>query len=273
MGVTASWLEIGASVSAAMPVKYRARAIAPGIEYAAIIPNEIRVALAQDVLNTDDSGLYFSFPGLAGSYFDTPSAPKNKITGDMTFVALVAPDVWATGNPQTILGKRSSTNNFTCYNFRVGDGGEIEVQHALSGNGTLGNSLGDQSGTPLPSLGAVNGQPMWIKADMVTDDHQGNSSVTFWKSTNGLVWTAAGQQIARGMTGPGFDADIPLELGTHNLGTLFPFKGKIFYAAIHNGVNGPLVVQARPRQFAGTGFQSATGETWTQHGTASVAHT
>lgn len=46
MRASASWLDIGASASAALPAHIRARYIAPGVMYAAVVSNEIRVALA-----------------------------------------------------------------------------------------------------------------------------------------------------------------------------------------------------------------------------------
>lgn len=89
----------------------------------------------------------------------------------------------------------------------------------------------------------------------------------------GIGWTQLGTDQTLVAGSAPFDSSSLLEVGAFDTGTRFPLAGRIEYAELRNGVDGPVVSVFWPRGDADPGdtsWVSRKGETWTLNGTASV---
>jgi YD repeat-containing protein len=204
--------------------------------------------------------------GVSGVYASTPDSPVNSIIGDIELVAKVAPDSW-TGSFQHIIAKRSTNNQ--SYALRIAPSGQLEI---VKGSASGGTTVWIVASASAPSL--VAGQAKWVKGRIDVDNGAGGAVISFWASDDGLAWTSIGSSTVAGAAGPMFDGTNPLEIGSAFNGTDRPFKGKIYYADIRNGIDGPIIAKFDPAMdapaAASTSFRSSTGEVWTLSGVASI---
>lgn len=142
--------------------------------------------------------------------------------------------------------------------FRKSGSGNLKF--AWSSNGS---SVAVESNSSVGGLYVV-GQKSYVRVTLDTDDGSGSRVTRFYKSLDaGVTWNLE-QTITVPSVVPIFDTESLLTIGMRGGGAYF--SGKIHYAELRNGIDGPVVarfdpsVDARPGD---TSFVSSTGETWT----------
>lgn len=194
--------------------------------------------------------LRLSLPGVAGNYASTPDAAANKITGDMTVIALVAMTDWTPAADMRVLCKRNAT---TSYDFFVTTLGRPSFYD--------GSTTFNASASPT----IADGAPLYLKWDVDVDNGAGGKTITFSTSPDGLTWAALGTPVSSGTAGALTDTTNILTVGAFSNGTTSPFGGKISSVKVLNGIGGALAVDFNPNLAAlgATSFGGRTGETWT----------
>jgi hypothetical protein len=206
-------------------------------------------------------------PGVAGSYFSTPSNANLLLTGDMTIVQ----EVTNTALPNGASGRLQ-------YKFVGGAAGWA----FLLSTGTLSyvsvgtNSINVQSTATLPATILAN-QKFYVKVICDVDNGSAQSSVTFWYSTDGTNWTQLG--TARTTAGVHIRAtnSDQVSVGMHGDGTTGPWSGNIYRSRTYSDITETnLVLDFNPNNLAGDGIEGgqwasdATGEIWTINGNAAI---
>ena len=197
--------------------------------------------------------------GVAGNYFITPSAPGNRITGNIEIVTHNKLDDWSSVT-QSLFTKLQNAGQY-CYQLYLTGGGFPVFRYST--NGTALVSATSSNGVPFS-----NGAEGWLKVSY--DATSGDTK--FYQGTDGTNWTQLGttQTIASGAI---FDGTDSVKVGT--------FVGLGYYASVANAISGtPLTSNATPTQVfqasdyplsGGSTFaSSATGETWTINGGATI---
>ncbi|KKN66548.1 hypothetical protein LCGC14_0470820, partial [marine sediment metagenome] len=231
-------------------------------------------------LSTLDSGVAL-LPGAAGDNLSTPSAPANRITGDIDIRTLVALFDYTPAANNTLIAKAQDTNNRS-YWLEVGNTAALKLVH--SPDGTSGNQIVTSS---TIATGIAAGTVIWFRATMDVDDGAGNHVVIFYTSTDDVAdsadvttWTQLGATVTIVGTTSIYDSASPVEIGGLFLGSIQVSAGKVYRAQIFNGIDGTLVVDFNPSDAdAGvaidtdTWTSSTTGEVWTVNGDAFVNNT
>jgi len=202
---------------------------------------------------------YLSLPGTAGNYASTPDSAAVSITGDIDIRVRVAADSWRPGVSKTFTGKVKNTTN-RAYFFDMDSVGRLSL--ITSPDGTAGNQ---RQGLLTVATGFEAGSIHWIRVTLDVDDGAGNRIYMFYTSEDGRVWTQLGSTITTAGITSIVDNDSPVEVGALFEGTIQNFSGRIYYAELRNGINGPVVAvfNPSPGDKDKTSITASTGEVWT----------
>lgn len=214
-----------------------------------------------------DDGLGIArLPGVAGSYFSTPDAAANSITGDLTLECeLAAPD-WTPSTTQCLIAKSVDAGNQISFYFRFGATGFLTLTWSPTGAGGGAAIVA----TATAAISASDGTALAVKAALDVDNDAGGYSVRFYTSPDRQTWTQLGDTV----TGVGatsvFNSTSPIEIGSRNAGADDFVTGVIRYAKIYSGST--LVADFNPNDWeSGSTFPSSTtGEEWTLNGGAQI---
>lgn len=196
---------------------------------------------------------YLSLPGTAGNYASTPDSAAVSITGDVDIRVRVAMEDWTPRTEIALIGKyRNATPVDRSYLLTISDTSIMRL-YVSTDNVTL------ISAESLP-LGFIDGSVHWVRAtrDAATGEFR------FFTSEDGQTWTQISATTLE--AGAIYDGATPVEIGSFNSGGTYYWPGKIYYAEIRNGIDGPVVARFDPAndaQHGSTTFVSSTGETWT----------
>lgn len=200
-----------------------------------------------------------SLPGVYGNYAETPDSPAVSITGDIDIRIRLAMTDWTPAGVQVLLMK-SATNNNSFRTF-ISTNGRPRFDYSVDGvNFVILNA------TAAPSV--ADGAALGIRISVDVNDGAGNHVVKFWTSTdfgpaNPGTWTQLGSTVTNAGTISLFDGTAPLRLGDRDN----PLAGKVYYAELRNGIDGPVVARFDPAGDADPGdtsfTSSQTGEVWT----------
>ncbi|MCD6056572.1 MAG: hypothetical protein K0R44_44 [Thermomicrobiales bacterium] len=182
-----------------------------------------------EVLGYSDG--YVDFPGIAGNYLSTPDAALWDILGDVTFIARIAPDNWATGGLQTIVAKRSGATQHS-YRFFVNFDGTL-----LLNTTPTGLDAATITATSTAPVAAAPGEWMWVAVSLDVADGA-NRTTKFWVSADAPEpsWTQLGATISIAGNTTIFNSTSPVEVGSNNAGLNNLFAGKISHVYVRAGI-------------------------------------
>ena len=209
-----------------------------------------------------------SLPGVAGSYFSTPDAAANRITGDIDIRAYVRMDDWTPAAETSIVSKTDGANQKS-YLLTVESSGSVRFYYSTSGTGAY---KGNSSNAPNTF---ANGTAHWIRATYAVA-----GTLHFYTSEDGSIWTELGTAPAI-TAGAIKDGTSEVEMGVGEAHSFGPLSGNIYRAQIYNGIGptnvtpsgtGTLAVDFNPNDSttAQTWTSATTGEVWTTNGAAKV---
>jgi hypothetical protein len=196
-----------------------------------------------------------SVSGNAGNYASTPDSPANSITGDIDIRVQATLTDWTPVVPNLLVAKAAGSNS---YQFYVNNSGSLVLQTSADGSTWVSST---SSTTPVVS----DGQPLWVRAARDVNNGASGSTTRFYTSPDGTTWNQLGtDQINPGITTIINTAD-GLEVGSNYGGGFNNLDGAIGYAAVHNGINGPVAAAFEPSRatLSTTSWNASTGETWT----------
>jgi hypothetical protein len=218
----------------------------------------------EDILN--EAGLlpaHLFLPGTAGNYASTPDSAAVSITGDIDIrVGVSATDV--TDNQMLICKYVGGTGDQGPYLQLVG-------LIPFFGYSIASGSQRDIQATA--NLSWSNGDILYIRATLDIDNGAGGHDVRFYTSSDRVSWTQLGSTVTGSGTEAQWDNAAPWQISGYNNGTVAPFDGKVYYAELRNGIDGPVVAAFDPSRADAdaTTFVAETGETWTINQSGSPA--
>lgn len=223
-----------------------------------------------DVRDTDQA--YVSFPGTSGAYVSTPDSAAVSITGDLDLRVDLSLTDWTPSAGQNVLSKWDVGGTSRSYHLLVATTGELRFQWGNSG-GTITDRF---SGSVVPFGDGTRGQ---IRVTLDVDNGAAGHDVKFWTRPAGTDltansgWTQLGSTTTIAGTTSVFDGTASVGIGSSS-GTSNMLDGRVYQAAILNGINGTVVAKFDPDEDALIGdtefLSSTTGETWTVNGTADL---
>jgi hypothetical protein len=194
-------------------------------------------------------------PGIAwyrlagtGSYVSTPDSAANSVTGDIDLRVKASADNWNTGSLQYFIYKRDTNIG---YGFRIATSGQLEY---VWGDGTT-NTFADTTTWVPPA----NGATLWLRVTHVVNNGASGNTRTWYTSTDGATWTQIFTATGAGVTSIA-DGPSVLAIGADNGGGS-PLFGKIYYAEVRSGVDGPVVARFDATAVARLGTRSPTTTT------------
>lgn len=202
--------------------------------------------------------------GTAGGYFSTPDAVANSISGDID-IRIKARASWQAFAIEVFCGKRAASNQESWQIEGINGTNTIRF-----GNTTVSGSIvNPTASSAMPFASGALGD---IKITRVA----ATGAIAYYYSTDdGASWTPAG--TATSAAGALFDATALLEVGSVFAGGTARLTGSVYRMQIRNGIDGPVVVDFNPNDYAGAGASTwnsaTTGETWTKNGNAIVSAT
>lgn len=202
---------------------------------------------------------YISLPGVIGNYASTPDSVANSVTGDIDIrVRLTASD-WTPATFQVALAKWGGSVGSSAYEFGLDTGSTGKLIYDWSTGAVIPTYIPSTVAT-----GIRDGLVKWIRVTHDVDNGAAGNDVRFYLSDDGNTWTQLGTTITTaGVTSINNSAgDVIVGQQTGQ----FPVAGKIFYAEIRNGIDGPVVAKFDPSfnsLVGASSFTSSTGEVWT----------
>lgn len=194
---------------------------------------------------TGKPGIALSLPGTSGNYASTPDTAGNSVTGDIDLRWKGSLDNWTTpATSFTLVGKRTATGNQRSYRLEINVSGRPIL--VLSQDGTT-----ETTATASVATGIANGATKWVRATW----RASNGRVQFFLSDDGTTWTQLGADQTIGLASI-FDSTALVEVGSTNTGANNIWSGKVYYAEVRNGIDGPIVAMFDPARMAKTGTRT-----------------
>lgn len=206
-------------------------------------------------------GHFLSLPGTSGNYASTPDSAAVSITGDIDIRVKVAADDWTPAAIQTFMAKRFTDGNRS-WQFRISGGSSGRLVFVWSEDGIGAN---EKSFTSSAAPGVADGSMKWVRVTFDVNDGAGNHVAKFYTSDDGATWAQLGTtQTAVGVASI-FDSACVVAIGANSPGTTEILAGKVYYAELRNGIDGPVVAKFDPAKAAVGDLlvPSDTGEVWT----------
>lgn len=203
---------------------------------------------------------YLDLPGIAGNYAGTPDSAAVSITGDIDIRVKLAKNNWASGTVDAFIGKWQAAGGTLSYAFYMATSNVPSL--LTSSNGT--NQI-DNAATAV--TGFANGTANWLRVTLDVDNGAGGRTAIFYTSSDGVKWSQLGTTVTTAATTSIYDSAAILEVGSFLGGTANLLAGKIHYAEIRNGIDGPVVAKFDPsvdaHSWDASFTSSYTGELWT----------
>lgn len=196
---------------------------------------------------TGKPGIAYSAPQVNGNYITTPDNNALDITAALDIRAKLSLDNWADGiNFQGIVSKRSTGQD--AYQLRINTDGTLGLLVFNAGSNVSANST--------VVTGLAPGAVKWVRGTYLSDNGAGSHVAAYYLSDDGVVWTPLGSVITTGTVKTIDATTAPLNLTTGDLGTVQLMKGKLYYAEVRNGIDGPIVAKFDPTNMAKTGTRT-----------------
>lgn len=223
-------------------------------------------------IGTEDN-LHVSLDGTSGTYVSTPDSPATSIIGDIEVIFYAAADDWTPASIQELLNKSPSAGNRS-YQADISTAGLL--RWVWSNDGTTQTTVASTTAIP-----ATNAQGIWLKIRHDVDNGASGNDVTFFTSDDEVAtpldsvnWTRLGAVVTNVGVTSIYDSSAQVELGAAGAGTSNQFVGRLYYAAIRSGIEGPIMAVFNPGLAAegATSVTSNTGETWSTHANAIMTY-
>lgn len=227
---------------------------------------EPRQITLQVLLENDDCPGCNSSPGVDGALLldgvspgraTAPDHDLTDITGDIDLRAHVALDQWVPGVNSNIIGKWDFMDGQRSYGLQISAAGRIRILWSVDG---VASNVADSLMAPEIS----DGEALWVRAALDVDNGSGSRETRFYTSTDGVLWNQLGATNVQAGTTSIFPGTADLEVGAINTGTGDRMAGRVFYAEVRNGIDGPIVANPAFDQSTGTvTFTDSVGNPWT----------
>lgn len=192
---------------------------------------------------TGKPGIALSLPGISTNFASTPDNASLTVT-DLDVRAKIALDDWGQIN-QSIMGNRDGV--LAGFLLRT-HSSTVNTLELVWGNGVTNTFL-----SALSLYGIAAGATKWVRVTLDVDNGASGKTVSFYLSDDGVAWTPLGGSTIQAGTTTIADSAAVLAVG--NFGTA-PLKGKVFYAELRNGIDGPIVAMFDPARMAKTGTRT-----------------
>jgi len=200
-------------------------------------------------------------PGTAGAYVSATTGAGQIVTGNLTVTARVKLDDWTPAADNSIFGIYGASGNF---GFRVrvnATTGTLSLIHSVDGTAA-------STATATVASGVADGTWIWIK---VFRDAGDGTTDFYWAAdsdTEPTSWTTLTLNRATTL-GNTFDSTAAPNAGAYNSGTTL-MTGNLKRVIVRYGTT--VTVDFNPADWtSGSSWvSSATGETWTLQGGASI---
>jgi hypothetical protein len=200
--------------------------------------------------------------GVTGNGFSTPDSAALGITGDIDLRVKVAMDDWTPASNSMLISKRTSDDEWTFY---LQTDGKLNINwwNSVAANSEVISTA---------ATGFTDRTTHWVRVTLDVDNGAGGYTVNFYGSDDGITWTAVGDPI---VTGAG-TTDVKNSTSDIIVGAQTTFAsvaaGAFYQAQIYNGIAGTLAADFNASDYAtgSTFVSSATGETWTINGGATI---
>ena len=203
-----------------------------------------------------------SLPGVSGSYFSTPNAAANQITGDIDIRVKLNVADYTPATGFGVIGKSGGVGARAWFIYMSVN--MIQLYYSVNGTALIAK---DSTAT-IPA--ASNGTDLWIRVTQDVDNGAGGSDVTFYTSQDASTWVQLGDVVTTAGAITRAPGTAAVEVGSYSMGAE-PITGRIYRAQIYNGINGALAVDFNPNLSTDAQtFNAATGEVWTTNGTAKI---
>jgi hypothetical protein len=189
------------------------------------------------VLLTDEQGNASGGLLTGGGGASTPDDTSLAILGDLDVRALLsADDVDALD--QTIVGQWGAAGNRS-WRFMV-SADSLVFEYSLDGT----NVLTKTSTLPLSAADVFSGDAFYARVTQDVDNGAGGSTVTFYLSADGVIWTVFGAAIAT--VGPGiarFDSSADFTVGFVDTVPADRLDGQVAFVEFRDSINGGVVTR------------------------------
>jgi hypothetical protein len=203
-----------------------------------------------------------SLPGVTGAYASTPDSSTLDITGDIDVRVEFSANDLTPASVMSIVNRAVSGD----WSWQVGlrTNGVLRLTWSADGTNTL---AADSAVLPFR-----DGERIIYRVTMDVDNGSSQRVITHYLGTSRHgSWTQLSQNVVAGVTSihPGSRA---LEIGAQNNGTQEPLAGKVYWAEVRNGIDGPVVARfdATDKPPDTSPWRSEDGKVWTVNGTAKI---
>lgn len=178
-------------------------------------------------------------------YAATPDSSANSITGDIDIRVKAALTNWVPAARNTLVSKYLGSGTNRSFWMAVNTGGNLEFLMSTDGTATFSGQS--------TALGLATGATKWLRATRV----QSSGLTSFYVSDDGEMWTPLGTATIQAAAAIN-DGTASLTIGARSEGSIDNVAGKIFYAEVRNGIDGPIVAEFHPSRVAKIGTRLPT---------------
>lgn len=179
--------------------------------------------------------------GATGDYASTPDSAAASITGDIDIRIHLSMDNWVPASTEVLVSKFLTAGDQRSFFFQVNTNGTLTFD--VSTLGTNASRVPYASSSAPPS---VNGEEMWLRVILDTDNGAGGSRATFYTSEDGQIWSQFDTTLV-GSTVSIFDSTAEVAIaGVSGLN----LNGSVYEAQILNGIDGTLAVDFNAADYA-----------------------
>jgi len=218
------------------------------------------LALRPVVIGVREAANYLRLQGVAGSFASTPDSAAVSVIADIDIRVKLAMDDWTPAAIAGLMDKRGGAGERSWY-WRLVTTGFMDFR--WSNDGTAETVIGATA-----AIAAADGQALWLRVTLDVNNGAGGNAIKFYTSSDGLLWTQLGATVTTAGVTSIFDSNAAVGVGNIN-----PFPGKVYYAELRNGIDGPVVAKFDPSEAkpGAASFESHfTKETWTINGAAEI---
>lgn len=152
------------------------------------------------------------------------------VTGDIDVVMKIKPTSWTTGTTQILASKFAQTGNQMSWYFAISPTGKLMYKWYPNGS-----TSGAVTITGTVTMTATD--PIWVRLTHDVDNGESDNDVVFYTSTDGTTWTQSGNTVTTSGTTSRWDSIAPYQVGSFDLGIVFPYIGRIYWVEIRNGID------------------------------------
>ncbi len=242
------------------------------------VGDEGLVRVSEQLVQTSYQGLYLNLGvGISGvQYASCPDTPGTSITGDIDIRVRVAVDDWTPAATQSFITKWGSAGQIA-FDFNVLATGVLRFTTSADGTATIAH---DSTVAPV----IADGSALWVRVTLTVNNGAAGHDVKFYTAPDSPImptsWTQLGTTVTTAGVTSLFDSNAALSIGAKVSGTVNRLAGKVYRAAVLNGIAGTTAADAdftqlRPsidpppaEGLSGALFTDRAGNLWSANGDA-----